>query len=234
MAEVAGVYDATPAPRTPADVLPRPPGDRTRRPYPRADGKRLTESITDTAAAVIAAGSHEAERRDPDHRRPWIALIDVDSHQIDRINAEPHERKTNVTILIDLIHLPPARSVTWEVVAAGRLLAASVPGCGTGLVRVGPTRGRRPHCGTLYWLAAPHQWVWRRDVAQLGSALDWGSRGRGFKSRRPDQVVGHIPSMDMPSWGPLGDQLSDYAGQQRKGGLWQVRSPGTTQSRSVN
>jgi hypothetical protein len=144
------VYDATPAPRTPADVLPRPPGDRTRRPYPRADGKRLTESITDTAAAVIAAGSHEAERRDPDHSRPWIALIDVDSHQIDRINAEPHERKTNVTILIDLTHLPPARSVTWEVVAAGRLLAASVPGCGTGLVRVGPTRGRRPHCGTLY------------------------------------------------------------------------------------
>ena len=25
-----------------------------------------------------------------------------------------------------------------------------------------------------------------RDVAQLGRALDWGSRGRGFKSRRPD------------------------------------------------
>src|SRR5699024_9871210 len=25
-----------------------------------------------------------------------------------------------------------------------------------------------------------------RDVAQFGSALDWGSRGRGFKSRRPD------------------------------------------------
>jgi cardiolipin synthase len=27
-----------------------------------------------------------------------------------------------------------------------------------------------------------------RDVAQLGSALDWGSRGRGFESRRPDEV----------------------------------------------
>ena len=25
-----------------------------------------------------------------------------------------------------------------------------------------------------------------RAVAQSGSALDWGSRGRGFKSRRPD------------------------------------------------
>jgi hypothetical protein len=25
-----------------------------------------------------------------------------------------------------------------------------------------------------------------RDVAQFGSALDWGSRGRRFKSGRPD------------------------------------------------
>jgi hypothetical protein len=25
-----------------------------------------------------------------------------------------------------------------------------------------------------------------RAVAQLGSALEWGSRGRGFESRRPD------------------------------------------------
>ena len=29
----------------------------------------------------------------------------------------------------------------------------------------------------------------RRDVAQLGSALDWGSRGRRFKSCRPDSVM---------------------------------------------
>ena len=27
-----------------------------------------------------------------------------------------------------------------------------------------------------------------RAVAQLGSALEWGSRGRGFKSRRPEFV----------------------------------------------
>ena len=26
-----------------------------------------------------------------------------------------------------------------------------------------------------------------RDVAQPGSALAWGARGRGFKSRRPDE-----------------------------------------------
>ena len=28
-----------------------------------------------------------------------------------------------------------------------------------------------------------------RAVAQFGSALDWGSRGRGFKSRRPDEIA---------------------------------------------
>ena len=27
-----------------------------------------------------------------------------------------------------------------------------------------------------------------RAVAQLGSALEWGSRGRGFKSRRPEKI----------------------------------------------
>ena len=28
-----------------------------------------------------------------------------------------------------------------------------------------------------------------RNVAQFGSALDWGSRGRWFKSSRPDQKL---------------------------------------------
>ena len=28
-----------------------------------------------------------------------------------------------------------------------------------------------------------------RDVAQLGSALPWGGRGREFKSHRSDQVI---------------------------------------------
>ena len=29
----------------------------------------------------------------------------------------------------------------------------------------------------------------RRDVAQPGSALEWGSRGRRFKSSHPDQEL---------------------------------------------
>jgi hypothetical protein len=31
-----------------------------------------------------------------------------------------------------------------------------------------------------------------RGVAQTGSALEWGSRGRWFKSNRPDQLKQHV------------------------------------------
>ena len=34
-----------------------------------------------------------------------------------------------------------------------------------------------------------------RDVAQFGSALDWGSRGRRFKSGRPDAGQGLIQNL---------------------------------------
>ena len=36
-----------------------------------------------------------------------------------------------------------------------------------------------------------------RDVAQLGSALPWGGRGREFKSHRSDQVTKNIYNVDV-------------------------------------
>ena len=38
----------------------------------------------------------------------------------------------------------------------------------------------------------------QRAVAQLGSALDWGSRGREFKSRQPDQTLAHCHARSEP------------------------------------
>jgi hypothetical protein len=46
--------------------------------------------------------------------------------------------------------------------------------------------GGCPFCAKVVWPAADQAGRQCRDVAQFGSALDWGSRGRGFKSRRPD------------------------------------------------
>jgi hypothetical protein len=104
MAEVAAVYDLTPAPRTIADILPYDQGQQPS-PAPTAAGKWLHASVTDDAATVIAAGFAEADRRDPDHQRTWVALVDGNAHQIDRIHTEARARNLTVAVVVDFIHV---------------------------------------------------------------------------------------------------------------------------------
>ena len=47
----------------------------------------------------------EAERRDPTHTRTWVALVDGNNHQINRIETEAADRGVEVTIVVDLIHV---------------------------------------------------------------------------------------------------------------------------------
>jgi hypothetical protein len=104
MAEVGSVYEVTPVPRTSADIMA--PDDETEvTPGPRAMHKWLTASVANDAAAVVASLFDEAQRRDPRHRREWIALVDGNNHQIQRIETESAERKVNVTILVDFVHV---------------------------------------------------------------------------------------------------------------------------------
>lgn len=104
MCEVAAVFDVTAAPRTIADILPEEPAQTTT-PAPVTSGKWLHASVTDDAAAVIAAGFAEADRRDPDHTRTWIALVDGNQHQIDRIRTEAKTRKITIPVIVDFIHV---------------------------------------------------------------------------------------------------------------------------------
>ncbi len=110
MAEVGAVYDLTPVSRSPADVLtsdrhdphehdPEPP------PAPKAKNKWVTASVVDDAATVIAAIFEQAQRCDPGHARTWVALVDGNNHQIQRIHAEANTQGVAVTILIDLVHV---------------------------------------------------------------------------------------------------------------------------------
>ena len=50
-------------------------------------------------------------------------------------------------------------------------------------------------CGNLLSVASEEKIVSTRAVAQFGSALDWGSRGRGFKSRQPDYLMDFPPDL---------------------------------------
>ena len=107
MAEVGAVYDITPLARSPAQIMARhdPEEDDEPPPAPKAAGKWLTASVVDDAAEVVTAIFDEAMRRDPDQARTWVALVDGNNHQIDRIRAEAKTRGIEITILIDFIHV---------------------------------------------------------------------------------------------------------------------------------
>ncbi len=106
LAEVATVYDAKPVPRTAADVMPATDAEReSALGGPVATAKWLTASVIDDAADVVAAVFDEAERRDPHHVRTWVALVDGNNHQINRIQAEARARGAPVTIICDFVHV---------------------------------------------------------------------------------------------------------------------------------
>ena len=104
VAEVGAVYDLTPFPRTPSDIIGRDP-DTERPVSPKASNKWLTASVVDNAATVISSVFDEAQRRDPTHQRTWVALIDGARHQIDCIQAEAKARRIKIALVCDFIHV---------------------------------------------------------------------------------------------------------------------------------
>jgi hypothetical protein len=105
MAEVGAVYTVAPVPRAPAEVMARSYDEGASKPAPKAEHKWLTASVVDDAADVIAGVFDEACRRDPARRCEWVALVDGNRHQIDRINHEADQRHINVTIIVDYVHV---------------------------------------------------------------------------------------------------------------------------------
>ena len=119
MAEVGAVYVVEPVPRRPADIM-APRGDGPAKEAPKAMDKWLTASVAEDAATVIGRVFDEAERRDPRHSHAWVALVDGNNHQIDRIAAEAGARGIDVVILCDWIHvLEYLWSGAWSFFAEG-------------------------------------------------------------------------------------------------------------------
>ena len=105
IAEVGAVYDLTPVPRTCTDILGGPDTEGASPPAPAAKNKWLTASVVEDAQQVLAAVFDEAERRDPNHRRRWVALVDGNNHQIDRVHAEATARHVEVRVIVDFVHV---------------------------------------------------------------------------------------------------------------------------------
>ena len=171
MAELACVYDAAPVPRTPGDVISTPAQKRRKKKAqagkpkgkgkprePQARGKWLTASVTDDIPAVIAAAFDEAERRDPQHEREWVVLIDGNNTQIEAVTAEAKSRGVPVTIVIDFIHVleylwkaawsffdkgEPA-SEEWVADQASKILCGKSAQVAAGIRRRATTHGYSP------------------------------------------------------------------------------------------
>lgn len=106
---MGAVYDAT-TPSTLADVLPAAASDNDRDEREPVAAPVARNKLADRRRRRGRRHSRRqdlrrADRRDPDHQRAWVALIDGANQQIDRINAEPDARGIDVTIVVDFVPL---------------------------------------------------------------------------------------------------------------------------------
>jgi len=96
----------TPVTRCPADVLASA-DDSTE--APTAAPQERTPSRSPPASSTTPPpwwppGSTKPSGETP-HQRPWVALVDGNSHQIDRIRPKRTAGTSKVTTIIELIHV---------------------------------------------------------------------------------------------------------------------------------
>ena len=94
MATVAVVYTVAPHVRKPEQVArvlaPIHVVEDVKRPKP--EGKRVWASLEKTPEEVIGQAFEEAQRRDPSHEKPWVALVDGNPAENSVANGEEIRR----------------------------------------------------------------------------------------------------------------------------------------------
>lgn len=118
MASVAAVYTIEPFKRTPEDILPPAGKPVTALPRPAPEHKRVWASLAQTPDEIISAMFDEAQHRDPEHEKRWVALVDGNETQIDALTRQTAARQVRLPIVLDFIH------VAEYVWAASRAFAA--------------------------------------------------------------------------------------------------------------
>lgn len=108
MAQVAAIYGVAPFIRKPEDVLRdlRPiHGEEPRPPRPRPVNKRVWASVTRSTEEIIKEAFADARKRDSEHKRTWLALVDGNATQIEHIRKAARKEGITVRIIVDLIHV---------------------------------------------------------------------------------------------------------------------------------
>jgi hypothetical protein len=105
MATVAAVYTIDPLYRAPEDLIAEEGGGKNQVTRPRPEQKRVWASLKKEPEQVIADAFDEANRRDPNHEKHWIALVDGNNTQIDILKRMAKTRGVKLTIIVDIVHV---------------------------------------------------------------------------------------------------------------------------------
>jgi hypothetical protein len=105
MATVAAVYTIDPFERSPEDLIAEEAGTAGKAKRPRPEQKRVWASLEKEPEQVIADAFDEANRRDPNHKKQWIALVDGNNTQIDILKRIAKKRGVKLTIIVDIVHV---------------------------------------------------------------------------------------------------------------------------------
>jgi len=107
MAMVAAVYTIDPFVRTPEQVVrslaPIHEVEKVKRPRPQ--GKRVWASLEKSPEEVIEQAFEEAHKRDPAHKKTWVALVDGNETQLEILPRLAKRYDVNLSIVVDLIHV---------------------------------------------------------------------------------------------------------------------------------
>lgn len=105
MAQVAAVYSIAPWPRSATAVLHALRDGTSDDERPEPQNKRVFASVQKSQRKSIREAFEEAHRRDPQHRRRWIMLVDGDPRQLRAVKKEAKRIGVEVTIVLDVIHV---------------------------------------------------------------------------------------------------------------------------------
>jgi hypothetical protein len=84
--------------------LDRKPGTKKPR-GPRPHDKRVNASIQKSQAQGISEMFDEMQRRDPEHQRKTVVLLDGEGKQLKQVENQAESRGLTITIILDLIHV---------------------------------------------------------------------------------------------------------------------------------
>jgi len=106
MATVAAVYTVARYERTAQDVIAglKHLRDAKKTPRPRPEFKRVWASLTRTPQEIIAEAFVEAHKRDPEHKKRWLVLMDGCPKLERWVRAEARRLDVKVTPVLDFIH----------------------------------------------------------------------------------------------------------------------------------